>query len=164
MKKFLSVFLIIVMALALIMPQVNAAEDSTKIELSDSKITVDGAEISTDSSQSVYLSSKMDNGGTSEDATKENIEVKNIINITKAGTYEFTGELSDGQISVNANGISGEVIIILNNANITCKSAPAIFVYSNDIENENCKVTIKTAKNSENTITGGKIKTRQNNG
>lgn len=159
MKKFLSVFLVIIMALALIMPQVNAAENSTKIELSDNGIKVDGIEISTDSLQSVYLTSKMDNGGTSDEAKKANIEVANIINITKAGIYEFSGDLSDGQISINANEISGEVVIILNNVNITCKSAPAIFVYSKDIENKNCKVTIKTAKNSENTITGGKIKT-----
>ena len=159
MKKLLSILLIIVFGLVLIVPQVNAADESTKLELSDDKITVNGEEISTSTTEAVYLSNKMNNGGTSSEAQEENIEVSNIINITKAGTYEFSGKLTDGQISINANEISGEVVIILNNVNITCKKAPAIFVYSKSIENENCKVTIKTAKNSQNTLTGGKIKT-----
>ena len=152
MKKLLSILLIIILGLVLTIPQVNAADESTKIELSDDKITVNGEEISTSTTESVYLSNKMDNGGTSSEAQEENIEVSNIINITKAGTYEFSGKLSDGQISINANDISGEVVIILNNVNITCKKAPAIFVYSKSIENDNCKVIIKTSKNSENTI------------
>lgn len=159
MKKTVTILLVFAMALLLIMPYANAAEESTKIELSDTKITVNGEEISTDSSQNVYLTSKMDNGGTSSEAKEANVEVANIINITKAGTYEFTGTLTDGQISINANNVSGEVIILLNNANITCKDAPAIFVYGKDIENENCKVIIKTAKDTTNTLTGGKLKT-----
>lgn len=61
----------------------------------------------------------MDNGGTSTDATNSNIEISNIININSAGTYEFSGTLTDGQISVNANNIVGEVRIVLNNVNIT---------------------------------------------
>lgn len=159
MKKVVSILLILVMELLLLVPNVFAADESTKILLSDNQITVNGEKISTDSSQTVYLSSKMDNGGTSSDATKANIEVSNIVNITKAGTYEFSGELSDGQISINANEIDGEVKIILNNVKITCKSAPAIFAYSKDIENSKCTVIIETAQDSENTITGGKIKT-----
>ena len=159
MKKVLSVLLIIIMGVMLLVPNVNAADESIKIELNDNKITVNGDEISTESTQTVYLSTKMDNGGTSSSATEANIEVSKIINITKAGIYEFSGKLTDGQISINANEISGEVVIILNNVDVTCKNAPAIFIYSKSIENENCKVTIKTAKNSENTITGGKIKT-----
>ena len=74
------------------------------------KITVNGEAISTDTSSSVYLSNKMDNGGTSNDATSSNIEVSNIININSAGTYEFSGILTDGQISVNTNNIVGEKI------------------------------------------------------
>ena len=159
MKKVVSILLILVMELLLLVPNVFAADESTKIVLSDNQITVNGEAISTNSSQTVYLSSKMDNGGTSSDATKENIEISNIVNITKAGTYELSGELSDGQISINANGIDGEVKIVLNNVKITCKSAPAIFVYSKDIENSKCTVKIETTQDSENVVTGGKIKT-----
>mgnify|MGYP002541555689 FL=1 len=100
----------------------------------------------------------MDNGGTSTDATSSNIEISNIININSAGTYEFSGTLTDGQISVNVNNIVGEVRIVLNNVNVTCKNAPAIFVYCKDTENEDCKVVIETASGSTNTIVGGKIK------
>lgn len=135
-----------------------AAESTTDINLSNDKITINGEEISTNSSEGIYLSSSMNNGGTSEDAKSANIEVSNIINITKAGTYEFTGELSDGQISVDSNDINGDVIIILNNVDITCKNAPAIFVYNRTITSTTCNVTIKTASGSTNTITGGKIK------
>lgn len=56
------------------------------------------------------------------------------------------------------NNIVGEVRIVLNNVNITCKNAPAIFVYCKDTENEDCKVVIETASGSTNTIVGGKIK------
>ena len=134
------------------------ASSNTVISLSDSKITVNGETISTDTSSSVYLSNKMDNGGTSTDATSSNIEISNIININSAGTYEFSGILTDGQISVNTNNIVGEVRIVLNNVNITCKKSPAIFVYCKDTENEDCKVVIETASGSTNTIVGGKIK------
>lgn len=86
------------------------------------------------------------------------VEISNIFNINSAGTYEFSGILTNGQISINANNIIGEVRIVLNNVNITCKSAPAIFVYCKDTENEDCKVVIETASGSTNTIVGGKIK------
>lgn len=134
------------------------ASSTTVISLSDSKITVNGETISTDTNSGVYLSNKMDNGSTSDNATNSNIEVSSIININSAGTYEFSGTLTDGQISVNANNIVGEVRIVLNNVNITCKSVPAIFVYCKDTENEDCKVVIETASGSTNIIVGGKIK------
>ena len=157
MKKF---FIISILVLQCILSSIpfTYASSNTVISLSDSKITVNGETISTDTSSSVYLSSQMDNGGTSTDATSSNIEISNIININSAGTYEFSGILTDGQISVNTNNIVGEVRIVLNNVNITCKNAPAIFVYCKDTENEDCKVVIETASGSTNTIVGGKIK------
>jgi hypothetical protein len=95
----------------------------------------------------------------SKKITLEDSSEKNVIEITEAGTYEFTGTSSNAQISVNANKIKGEVRIILNNANITCEDEPAIFIYSKDIENEDCTVVIETAENSVNNVAGGKIKT-----
>ena len=157
MKKF---FIILILVLLCIFSSIpfTYASSTTVISLSDSKTTVNSEAISTDTSSSVYLSNKMDNGGTSTDATSSNIEISNIININSAGTYEFSGILTDGQISVNTNNIVGEVRIVLNNVNITCKNAPAIFVYCKDTENEDCKVVIETASGSTNTIVGGKIK------
>jgi len=157
MKKFFIILILVLLCILSSIPFAYASS-TTVISLSDSKITVNSETISTDTSSSVYLSSQMDNGGTSTDATNSNIEISNIININSAGTYEFSGTLTDGQISVNANNIVGEVRIVLSNVNITCKNAPAIFVYCKDTENEDCKVVIETASGSTNTIVGGKIK------
>lgn len=157
MKKVIITILMLVIAISIIPSFANAA-NSTKISISDSEITVDGKEIGTDTNSSIYLTNKMDNGGTQSESISSNIEVENVININSAGTYEFTGTLSDGQISVNANNINDEVKIILNEVNITCKNAPAIFVYSKNPESENCKVTIELADGTTNNVVGGKIK------
>ena len=129
-----------------------AESSTTKINLNDNDIIVNGEKISNNIQENVYVSTKTDNGGSSSEAKEANVDISNIINITKAGTYEFSGTLNDGQISINANIIEGEVKIILNNVNITCKSAPAIMVYSKSIDNEKCKVIISSAKNTNNTI------------
>ena len=157
MKKFFIISILVLLCIFSSIP-FTYASSTTVISLSDSKITVNGETISTDTNSGVYLSNKMDNGSTSTDATRSNIEISNIFNINSAGTYEFSGILTNGQISINANNIIGEVRIVLNNVNITCKSAPAIFVYCKDTENEDCKVVIETASGSTNTIVGGKIK------
>lgn len=157
MKKFIIIPIIILLSVIMNI-QITYAENDVNILINNSEITVNGKTIETNTENSVYLSNKMNNGGTSNDALSSDIEIDNIININSAGTYEFSGTLDDGQISVNANNINGEVRIILNNANITCKNAPAIFIYSKDVNNENCKVTIKTKSGSTNNITGGKIK------
>ena len=104
MKKFFIASILVLLCIFSSIP-FTYASSTTVISLSDSKITVNGETISTDTSSSVYLSNKMDNGGTSNDATSSNIEISNIININSAGTYEFSGTLTDGQISVNANNI-----------------------------------------------------------
>lgn len=134
------------------------ASTDTKIVLSDEEITVSGEKITSDNNEAVYLTNKMNNGGTSEEAESANINVKNIINIKDSGTYEFSGTLSDGQISIDTNDINGDVIILLNNANITCENAPAIFVYNKATKSDTCNVIIKTAKDSKNYISGGLIK------
>lgn len=107
MKKFFIISILVLLCIFSSIP-FTYASSTTVISLSDSKITVNGETISTDTSGSVYLSSQMDNGGTSNDATSSNIAISNIININSSGTYEFSGTLTDGQISINANNIIGE--------------------------------------------------------
>lgn len=109
MKKFFIISILVLLCIFSSIP-FTYASSTTVISLSDSKITVNGETISADTSSSVYLSNKMDNGGTSNDATSSNIAISNIININSAGTYEFSGILTDGQISVNTNNIVGEKI------------------------------------------------------
>ncbi len=157
-KKLIIIQVIILLVILSLSGRKVYAEEHTIILISDSGITVNGEKIGIDTSAEVYLSNNMDNGGKAEEAINSNIAIENIININDAGTYEISGTLASGQISVNANKINGEVRIILNNVDITCEDAPAIFIYSKDVKNENCKVTIELASGSTNNIVGGKLK------
>lgn len=136
------------------------AEDDVKLNvlLSDEVITVNNNNISENTTEKIYLAHATNNGGTSKEALDANISIDNVVTINSSGTYEFTGNLSDGQIAVNSNDIVGEVIIILNGVDITCKNAPAIFVYNKNNDSTACNVVIKTVAGTENVISGGKIK------
>lgn len=106
---------------------VMAAETETVINLSDSGITVDGNAISGTNTNAVYLSKNIETHG---DVPAELAGLENkVITITDGGTYRFSGEISDAQIKVAADE-TDEVKIILDNASITCRTAPAILVYS----------------------------------
>lgn len=157
-KTIFLIFLIVAITLILGISNKVFAAETTKVYLSDNKITVNENDISTDTTSDIYLSENMDNGGLSEEAKEANIEVKNVINIRTSGIYEFTGSLSDGQIAINTNEITGDVVILLNNVDITCKNAPAIFAYNVQTKSEKCNVIIKTAKDSKNYVYGGQIK------
>ncbi|HAX73609.1 MAG TPA: dockerin type 1 [Firmicutes bacterium] len=79
--------------------------------------------------------------------TGDGVEIdNNIVRITKAGTYEISGTLDDGQIIVAA-GDEDNVEIILNGANLTSLTSAPIYV-------ENAKNTyIVLADGTENVIT-----------
>ena len=121
-------------------------------------ISLNGDSIEIPDISAVASMSSMNNGSTEDKGIAENVKIANIINITEPGNYKFSGTLNDGQISVDANKIKGDVNIILNNANITCENAPAIFVYSKDVNNTECNVTITTLAGTINTVTGGRLK------
>lgn len=95
----------------------------------------------------------------SNDTEIETLEIK-AINISAAGNYQFTGEITGAMIAVNTNGVSGEINIILNNASIDTdsKKAPAIYVYNKDKNYTDCKVTIKTVSETKNYLEGGRLK------
>lgn len=137
---------------------VQQTESTTYVTLDDAEILVNNEKIGIDTSSNIYLTNAMSNGGSSQNATDANIGIANVINIKNSGIYEFTGNLSDGQIAIDANKIVGNVIIVLNNVNITCKNAPAIFVYNSAIDSSTYTVTIRLAEGSTNTIAGGNIK------
>ena len=69
------------------------------------------------------------------------------VTITSGGTYAVSGELSDGQIIVDAN--KADVRIVLNSADITCSDSAPIYVKSAG------KVILILADGTENHITGG---------
>ena len=167
-KSIIGIILIaVVLILNLGLSRIVNAEPNTDIaptdgvvhiSLSDESILVNEQPITENSSENVYLSKATNNGGISEVAKSSNISIGNIININSGGTYDFTGTLSDGQIAIDSNKINGDVAIRLNNANITCKNAPAIFIYNTNNNSETCNVSIILMDGSVNTISGGKIK------
>ncbi|MBQ2812880.1 MAG: hypothetical protein IJE63_06450, partial [Clostridia bacterium] len=86
--------------------------EGTQIVLADSKITVDGAEISADTAQAVYTANDIvyyEEGhdftygeGTDADAhSKEEADAHTVVRITQPGQYVLSGKLSKGQIAVD---------------------------------------------------------------
>lgn len=70
------------------------------------------------------------------------------ITITAGGVYHITGDLTDGQVIVNA-AKTDFVWIVLDNASITNTKGAAIYAKQSD------KVTVTLAENSKNTLTDG---------
>ena len=71
-----------------------------------------------------------------------------VFNITEAGIYVFDGKADDGQIVIDVANTE-DIILILNNVELTCKSSAPIYVKEAD------KVVITLPEGSENTISDG---------
>ena len=95
----------------------------------------------------------------SNDTKIKTLEIK-VININTTGNVELTGEIKGAMIGINTNNVVGNINIILNNVSIDTdsKKAPAIYVYNQDKNYTDCKVTIKTVSGTKNYIEGGKLK------
>ena len=52
----------------------------------------------------------------------------NVITINAEGEYHMTGKLDDGQIVINTGDAAGTVYLYLENADLNCLTAPAIYV------------------------------------
>ncbi|MDE6863137.1 MAG: carbohydrate-binding domain-containing protein, partial [Eubacterium sp.] len=70
---------------------------------------------------------------------------KNVITLTNTGTYIIEGELSDGQIIVDADS-TDKIQLVLNNASVNNNSSSAIKIVQAK------KVFITLAENSSNTL------------
>lgn len=124
----------------------NSNSGETVIELSNSSITVNGSEISADSSSDVYLGNNIiyyeENQGSSygegtkaDEYSEEEALAHKVINITKAGTYKVSGTLENGQIFIDLgedakDNPESKVTLILSGADITCTVAPAVLFYN----------------------------------
>lgn len=120
--------------------------DGIKINLSDEKITVNGADISTDKTHDVYVTNDIvyyedgkdftyGEGEESDAHSKEEADKHQVIHITKAGTYVLSGELTAGQIAIDLgdeaeSDETAVVTLYLNGVDITCSVAPAIIFYN----------------------------------
>ena len=120
-------------------PEIPA--DAVTITLSDSGITVEGAEADAvyTASDIVYYEAGKDftygEGSAADAHSAEEAATHTVVHISKPGTYALTGKLSRGQIAVDLGKDAKEdpsavVTLILNNVDITCTVAPAIIFYN----------------------------------
>lgn len=149
--------------------EVPISSSEISISLSDDNILVNGVAVSNDSSNAVYTSHDIiyyedkdsyasgnpyGEGNISERHSAEEAAKHTVVNITQPGTYRISGELSYGQIFVNVGKQEKDkVTLILDNVNINCTVAPAIFFYK--VYECNTDATTETATNQVDTSQAG---------
>ncbi len=170
--------------------QSNAAsetmEDAVSISLSDDSVTVDGEEISTESTAAVYAANDIvyyeagkdftyGEGTTADEHSKEEADAHTVIHITQPGTYALSGKLSAGQIAVDLGEDAEDnpdavVTLILNGVDINCSVAPAVIFYNvyecgsteeedaaKDVDTSDAGANVMIADGTENNITGSYV-------
>lgn len=149
MKKFI---IISTMMLLFAFNCVCATEVS--IEFSNDTILINGESITDDIQKDIYLQKIVE---THPDVLEENRDIENkVITITKAGTYRIKGTIENAQLRVDVSD-DENVELILDNANITCKTAPAILINKaadNEIPND---AKVKLVLENENLINGSHV-------
>lgn len=147
MKKFLSASIILI----ILMFSFSFAVETT-ITLSNDKVLVGEEEISTDLKSDVYLQKAIE---THPDVSDENKNLENkIITITKGGEYKITGKIEDAQIRVET---VEDITLVLDNAEITCKTAPAILINSAADDKIAGEARAKIVLENKNIITGSHV-------
>ena len=68
------------------------------------------------------------NGSSAKYSGKGVVINKNVITINAEGDYHLTGKLDDGQVVINTGDVAGVVYLYLENAELNCLTAPAIYV------------------------------------
>ena len=158
-------------------PTVPSADGEVLIRLSD-----EGIEFPADSgvhtaNDIIYYEAGHDEtygeGESYEAHTPEEAAEHTVVHITEPGVYRVTGQLTAGQIAVDLGEDAREdpaavVTLILDNAQITCRVAPAVIFYNvyecGDAENPRADVdtsaagaNVLLAEGSRNTITGSHV-------
>lgn len=149
--------------------QTKISSEEVSISLSDTAILVNGETASTNSSDAVYTSHDIiyyedkdtyDSGnaygeGSENDKHSSEEALKHtVVNITKPGTYRISGQLSYGQIFVNVGKDEADkVTLILDNVDINCSVAPAVFFYK--VYECDADATTETATNKVDTSDAG---------
>lgn len=149
MKKYLAIAL----CACLLLGGAYAHESETVIVLSENEITVNGELISESTDENVYLARSIE---IHEDVPEELAGLENrVVTICDAGVYRISGAASDAQIAVRA-GEEDAVRIILDGADISCRTAPAIAVYTalETAKPGEYGVAIELADGSESKING----------
>lgn len=185
MKKILVCFV----ALTLLLSGCHSNEqkiEGTQINLSDNKITVDGQEITGDTTQAIYSANDIvfylagqdftyGEGEKQDEHEQSEADAHTVVHITRPGRYVLSGTLSLGQIAIDL-GEDAEtdpnavVTLILNDVDITCKVAPAIIFYNvyecsssdeetatKDVDTKNAGANVIVADGTENNINGSYV-------
>lgn len=150
MKK---IFVWILLLAFMLLGAACAVETETEIVLSPETILVNGAPISEDAQQAVYLENRIE---VHDDVPEELRGLSNrVVTIADAGVYHISGSAEDAQIAVRADD-DDSVRIVLDGVSISCRTAPAIAVYSGmDPRTEGeYGVSIELAESSVNSIIG----------
>jgi hypothetical protein len=148
-KKVIGMFL----ALGLLFGAVGCSSQNnvlttTQLETTNAAI-LSSINISSGKTQSVGEASTFIGLGDDITVEGDGVTVDNKkVTITSAGTYSIRGDLTDGQIIVDA-GDEDKVYIILNGVNITCSNSAPIYIKNSD------KTIISLADNTQNYIQDG---------
>lgn len=144
---------ILLMCACLFFACARAEADETIISMNDSVIRVDGTDITEDTQAKVYLAHQIETHDEVQEALR-NVS-NNVITITQAGVYRISGTAQDTQIAVRA-GEADVVRIILDGTDISCRTAPAIVIYSAKDPRAAGEygVTLELAAGSENRVSG----------
>lgn len=146
----------------------DVPEGTVKIDLSDEGIKVNGEDVSTDATASVYVANDIvfyEGGkdftygeGTKEDEhSQEEADKHTVVHITQPGVYVLSGKLSAGQVAVDLGDDAKKdpnavVTLVLDNVDITCTVAPAVIFYK---VYECCEADEETAKMEVDTSAAG---------
>lgn len=151
MKKLLSLLLCALMMGCASADSLPSPE--TLITLSDDQILVDGSPITGNRDARVYLSYQTE---VHPDVAPQLQGLENrVITITDNGAYRITGSAHDAQIAVKADE-NDHVRLILDNMEITCRTAPGIVIHSayDPRVPGQYGAVIHLAEGSENKVTG----------
>jgi len=142
-----------------------------EIELSDTKVLVDGVEATNDNTQAVYIANDIvyyeqghdftyGEGEREDEHSKEEADKHLVVHITRPGDYVLSGKMNAGQIAIDLGKDSKEdpgavVNLYLNGVDITSTVAPAVIFYNayepfNDVDVETASKEVDTSKAGAN--------------
>lgn len=127
--------------------EVSAAyEGERSLVLSDDQVTLDGLAIAEEDAGDVTVShdivycesgqgSDYGEGAEADEHDAEEAQAHTVVTIRSAGTYRFSGTLSQGQIAIDLGDDAEDdpdavVTLILDGVDVTCTVAPALIFYN----------------------------------
>jgi ribosomal protein S11 len=152
LKKLFTFFTACFLIAGTVSLTVHGAENEYAIVISNGGITVNGGDIS--GGTGAVTAAKVTEAHENVAETLKDVE-NTVISINSAGTYRVSGKRDDCQILVNA-GASDTVRLILDNADISCRTAPAILIHSayDPQKAGESGVVIELAEDGSNNISG----------